>query len=1278
MKRLGLLVLFILCLIPSTYALDSSYFLRLGVYDQQVFDTTQQYSFLNTTVLIKNHIIPYFVWHTVNTSQDVGINFNDVPAGRELDATYRVAGYATENYYLFFDTNIQTCDPNTQATCDLNTDGWHTLCQQGFLPGDPAFSIPDNYIYYCTATKTSNGNTFNFVYDDNHYVWGKHVTFVEGLYPNTGSSTLFLRTGTYDKVLQETTGEWDFLFGSVTIARPGDTQIRILNDSIDGGVNFEHVTLSAEYDATHTALGFGAEERTLYFDAGIRSCNPNTESECNVASNGWATHCEQAYLPGDSFYDIPENYFFQCNATQTATGAIFPFFYDDNHHFHGEHVGYIQGVYSNAYLSCADPDNTTRFAVFDDFTFTPEVQDSLLTAKTTTGLYYIDPSQTIFRGDRCIETTSDPHYGGFEQGELGDLVEYWCQLDGIVNHVNVDCSDQFGDDFVCSKGACVETQPRSEYRVRVGVFDQQIYDEEAQYQFINATINIGAQEKTVNTNVDVGVNFTGVPSGVALSTAYTAQDYIEEAYPVFFDPLLSKCTLQNTETCILEAQDPNLVNAIQDYLLTHVGDPSASDIEQFDLNNDGRIDIADLVTAQNQSRWTTSCMRVILPWQGGNPATITFYNCTATNGVASHTFVYDDNHPIEGEHITYVEGLEQEDKDFLGIIAEADPSEGIAPLEVNFTCEAQGGNAPISYAWTFGDGATSSLQNPSHTYMAVGDYTATCAANDRDDDSIATTVDVAVLSEDLSPSAIISAQPQSGFAPVTSVIRCEGNPGDAPATYTITFGDGSAPVDNDFSFSTAHTYDAAGEYNATCTVEDSDGDTAFDSLIITVAGDHKPIAELTASPTSGDAPLNVSLECTGSNGDAPLTFRLEFGDAAAPIQSTQPIQKNHVYEAGEFTATCKVTDNDGDIAEDSENISVSAFAICGDGIVAGNEQCDDGNTENGDGCSSMCLLESPTLHFSATPTQGFAPLTVTFTCLGSGGTAPLEFLLDYGDGSPVVISDQGGIIGHTYASGIFTATCTVEDSQGQNDSASVVIKAIGPISCVDHDNTQLNANFTRVADRDPSLLIASFTQGRAYNTTNQIITRSDRCIEANDPHLNEPNAQIGHLVEYRCIPFGREFGAVTHSNVNCADHFGAGSFCYRGACVVPATPPVEPPEPKPISSSRRGLIIDQIAFVNAKGKSGERAQAGEAIEFALTLRNADKFDINNLVVTVVIDELDIHRKIGPMELEDGERVNLRTVLDLPEWADPGEYDVRIYITDERLHRIKHRPLIIVD
>jgi PKD repeat protein len=49
------------------------------------------------------------------------------------------------------------------------------------------------------------------------------------------------------------------------------------------------------------------------------------------------------------------------------------------------------------------------------------------------------------------------------------------------------------------------------------------------------------------------------------------------------------------------------------------------------------------------------------------------------------------------------------------------PTTGSAPLNVNFTDTSTGG--PTTWAWNFGDGGTSNLQNPSHTYSTPGTYT---------------------------------------------------------------------------------------------------------------------------------------------------------------------------------------------------------------------------------------------------------------------------------------------------------------------------------------------------------------------------------------------------------------------------------------------------------------------------------------------------------------------------------------------------------------------------
>jgi PKD repeat protein len=49
------------------------------------------------------------------------------------------------------------------------------------------------------------------------------------------------------------------------------------------------------------------------------------------------------------------------------------------------------------------------------------------------------------------------------------------------------------------------------------------------------------------------------------------------------------------------------------------------------------------------------------------------------------------------------------------------PTSGDAPLAVSFTDTSTG--APASWLWDFGDGTTSTLQNPSHTYSDPGTYT---------------------------------------------------------------------------------------------------------------------------------------------------------------------------------------------------------------------------------------------------------------------------------------------------------------------------------------------------------------------------------------------------------------------------------------------------------------------------------------------------------------------------------------------------------------------------
>lgn len=56
----------------------------------------------------------------------------------------------------------------------------------------------------------------------------------------------------------------------------------------------------------------------------------------------------------------------------------------------------------------------------------------------------------------------------------------------------------------------------------------------------------------------------------------------------------------------------------------------------------------------------------------------------------------------------------------------SNPTSGEAPLTVAFTDESS--DSPTAWAWTFGDGATSTQQNPSHVYHAAGTFTVSLMA----------------------------------------------------------------------------------------------------------------------------------------------------------------------------------------------------------------------------------------------------------------------------------------------------------------------------------------------------------------------------------------------------------------------------------------------------------------------------------------------------------------------------------------------------------------------
>ena len=139
-----------------------------------------------------------------------------------------------------------------------------------------------------------------------------------------------------------------------------------------------------------------------------------------------------------------------------------------------------------------------------------------------------------------------------------------------------------------------------------------------------------------------------------------------------------------------------------------------------------------------------------------------------------------------------------------------------------------------------------------------------------------------------------------------------------------------------------------------------------------------PTASLTATPSTGKAPLQVTFDASGSS-DANGTitsWSIDFGDGStvAGGNGVPPSSQPHTYAAGTYTATLTVNDDQG-----------------------GSDQTTVGVTANANVAPTAVLTSSPT------PATGKAPLSVTFNGSGSSDSdgSIASWTLDFGDGSTV-------------------------------------------------------------------------------------------------------------------------------------------------------------------------------------------------------------------------------------------------------------------------------------
>ena len=313
-------------------------------------------------------------------------------------------------------------------------------------------------------------------------------------------------------------------------------------------------------------------------------------------------------------------------------------------------------------------------------------------------------------------------------------------------------------------------------------------------------------------------------------------------------------------------------------------------------------------------------------------------------------------------------------------------------LPSNFVDTSQASVDPItSYQWSFGDGDSSTVQDPTHTYNTPGTFVVTQIVDN------GFCQDTATLSVDVEtpPVADFAADTLNGCSPFT--VNFTNQSSANSVSYRWNFGDGSA-ISN--AIDTAHTFINNSSSDTTFVVQ-LISTTAFgcsDTTFDTVRVSPIPLPSFTSDAILDCGPITVNFTNTtpGTN----LSFQWDFGDSTAISTMENP---THTFE--------------------NKTLFISNFEVSL--IVTTLNGCSDTSRQ------IVTVYPEPIFTFTTQPDSGCSPLTVRFPSV----VGAVNYQWDFGDST----FGTGPTPTHTYINNttnnqVFTARLIAQNSFGCRDT----------------------------------------------------------------------------------------------------------------------------------------------------------------------------------------------------------------------------------------------------
>ena len=375
--------------------------------------------------------------------------------------------------------------------------------------------------------------------------------------------------------------------------------------------------------------------------------------------------------------------------------------------------------------------------------------------------------------------------------------------------------------------------------------------------------------------------------------------------------------------------------------------------------------------------------------------------------------------------------------ELAGIGITATPSSGAPPLAVSFASPNidSAGNTISNWNWAFGDGGTSTTQNPSHTYTKTGIFSVALVENNSSGLPVAEATTIVTVS---APSTLaFTAKPTNGYVPLTVFFTSPGVDvgGNTIANWNWSFGDGqTSGAQNPF-----HTYTNTGTFSLSLTATNNLGATLTGygpgsvvvasefvygtaNKTITITGYAGSAGALTIPSTIDGLPVTSIAEYAFAGGAGLTSLTIPGGLTNIGPGAFQNNPLTSVYfEGNEPIPNVEVF----------FNTSLKAIYYL------------PGTTGWGSTFDNVTTVGLAGVATNATPASGAAPLTVSFTAanVDSGGNGISGWNWNFGDGS----TGTGQNPSHTYyAAGAFTPLLIAINGNGTPIAGSLMSVQVSP------------------------------------------------------------------------------------------------------------------------------------------------------------------------------------------------------------------------------------------